>query len=153
MNIDAADRHGPTSGDLSFNSKLGLLGIRILIIRLGAEQHAERRGGACMRDVDSERGQVGRSDASCIARSRSCALNFARREKCLEDAWCIQDITRANARRGSSRRVDRNKRLRDLPVAVDQTQRLDNISYLTVDGRVENAITGANDGLVVLKGI
>src|SRR5579859_3099969 len=104
-----------------------------------------------MRDVDAERGQVRRSNTGRIACSCRGALDFSRGKKRLKKTCRIENITRANAWRGHSRRVDRDKRLRYLPVAVDDAQRLYDIGNLAVDGRVEDAVAGANHGLVVFE--
>ena len=45
----------------------------------------------------------------------------------------------------------RHKCLRDLANAIDQTERLDYVSNLSVNRRVEDAIAGADDRLVVLE--
>ena len=85
MNVNAAQRYSPALGNLVLDAKFSLLRIRVLVIRLTAEQNTQRRNRSSMRDVDTELGQVCRSDAGSIARSRRGALNFALGKQGLED--------------------------------------------------------------------
>src|SRR5882724_1329257 len=140
MNVNATQRYSPAFGNLAFNTEFSLLRVGVLIVWLTAEKHAQRRNRSGMRNVDAELGQVRRRNAGRIARGGRGALNFALGEQSLE-----------NRRRTYRRSGQRHKGLCDWPHAIDQTKGLDDVSNLTVDGRVEDAVTRADDSLMVLK--
>ncbi len=85
MNVNAAQRYSPAFGNFTLDAKFSLLRIRVLVVRLAAEQNTQRRNRPGMRDVDAELGQISRRDAGRVARSRRGALNFALGKQSLED--------------------------------------------------------------------
>src|SRR5690242_9720870 len=151
MNVNAAQRYRPSFGNFTFNTKFSLLGIGVLVIRLTAEQYTQRRNRSGMRDIDAELREVGRRDAGSVAGGGCGALDFALGKQVCKYASRVKDIARANTRRRRPRGIERDKRLRNLAIAIDQTERLHYVSNLSVDWRVEDAIARADDGLMVLE--
>ena len=77
MNVNPAQRYSPAFGNFTLDAKFSLLRIRVLVIRLAAEQNTQRRNRSGVRDVDAELGQVRRGDAGRVAGSGRGALDFA----------------------------------------------------------------------------
>src|SRR5690349_7094035 len=86
MGIDPAQRNGKVVGDFALNAKGRLLGIRILIARLAAENYRQQWKGTCVGDRDSELGQIRRRNAGGGSGSGSSAGYFSFAEQRLENA-------------------------------------------------------------------
>src|SRR5260370_6801805 len=124
VSVDAADGNGRATTDSAFDSKLSLLRIRVLIVRLAAENHAQRRGRSGLSNGVDERGKVGCRDAGCVARAgrRACNQPPVRSsgKKDLTDACRSKNVAGANSWRWSDPHSARQRHeyLRDLPEPI-----------------------------------
>src|SRR5581483_2161828 len=130
--------------DLSFNGDIGLLAIWILEITGAAKDHRERRNCSRVSNIDAELGQICGSYTSVLIERRELALNFSLRKKRLEYRSGGQSrITRSSRQR--------HKYLRYLPNTIHDAQSLNDVIYLIIDWRVENAESAADGSLVIFE--
>src|SRR5260370_23085986 len=132
MGIDATDRQGQAICEFALDTQGSLLGIRILIVGLAAENYTQRRGWAGVCHADAELSQISRRNASGIARCWGCTLNLALRKQRLE-----------NARGCKGRGASRNARecrvyLGNLPETIDIARGLNYFGNLATDLRVKD---------------
>ena len=101
VDVDVAAGDGEAVGYLALDADLALLRVRVAVAGLAAEDDAQGRRRAGVRDRDAELRQVGGRDAGGVAGRRVHALNPPLREQRLE-----------NQSRGERRRAAGNPRER-----------------------------------------
>ncbi len=148
MGIDATDRQGQAICEFALDTQGSLLGVRILIIGLAAENYTERgnRTGVRNRDVQRWLGQVSRRDASGIARCRRCTLNLALCKQRLENFRRRKGCVPGGSGKG-------HKHLGNLSETIDIAQSLNYVGNLAIDLRIEDPEPAAHYSLVIFEGI
>ena len=85
MSVDAADGNGHPSANGALDPKLTLLRIRVLVVRLAAENHTQRWNRSGMSNGDTELGQISGRNAGSLSRGWRCALDLPLRKQRLEN--------------------------------------------------------------------
>ena len=86
MRIDSAQRDRKSIGNFTFNAKGSLLGVRILVAGLAAEDYGEQGERPGVGNGDAELREVSGRNASSSAGGRRRARDFTLGEKRLENA-------------------------------------------------------------------
>src|SRR5438045_7551943 len=151
--MDTAKGYGETRRDFTFDAKRNLLGVRILVPWLTAEDYRQQRKRTRIGDRDPELREVRRCDTGGRPRCGRPAGDLALPKKRLENTRRKRRRRRRIDSKRRTRRADsrRCQQIRNLPRIVYIPQSLNHISNLAIDLGIEDSEPDANYSLAILE--